>query len=335
MKVFTYTAADLGWNKLPAGRLRFDNIDVEDWIQGRVTDAELIAEQKRSDITHTRNPDEADAIVVPPGLVALREGGLYPHQLRYMNGRGHKHVFFDIKDDWTVFPEHEPKKSIFLRCNLTNAMIDVNPNSRIFNWPIQVPDWVDIAPPDLSKIAFDISFHGWRSSEVCMAVVDAVRKEFPADRLDFKEHPNFWGYMPPGKEKQEMFDAHRQSIARSLIILSPASLTQQMGAVCGYGATIRYRAYEAMCAGRVFCHVGSGHPWPRPNIIPWQDFSIRYEEKDAQRVGVWLREFVDNHSPEQILRMGTIGKLFYTGHLNPDHWPQMWRDMVKEIIGCA
>jgi len=330
VKVYSYTDADLGIDAIPPGTLRFDTFQKVD------------------------RPDDADVILVPPTLQAMKRLNIDPNRLIHLRCGIHKHVFFDISDDFRTFPAL--KDAIFLRASLTKHMQAVNPRSLALPWPVQGSKFKAEFSPMGERPRKLVSFVGWSSSGITRAAIDSVVQVFTNHPLDFHANQHHVACYSP-EEQTRMFAAHRQSMRDCMIVLCPASITNTEGyalgadkgtlerdyqgipvgttpASNGYiypGGNLRYRMFEAMAEGRVPVVICTGHVLPRPDRIPWDQVAYFIEENDVENTGARILKIIRRDS--QVLHdKGMLARKLFFEHLDSDQWERIFREMVEEEV---
>ena len=286
-------------------RYRPEEIGRDSWPSGelRLTDTILVTD-----------PDEADIFVCPGPLFmfdAVEHLDRFPH----MKGRERRHVFFDCSDYKTMFCG---KDCIFIRCNLMDELKIADPNS--IPWPWPVDDYQDCIPVAPAGFRYDVSFHGWLSTDTRTKSVESCR----ASNLtsDLATYSDFCGYIwdtPEGLRRRQEF---RRSMTESRLALCPESIK----------GVLPYRFYEAMSAGRVPVLVGSDYNLPFTDEIDYADCTIQCSRAAAPEVAGLIRHFLDHHSDDQIIAMGQRGRAYWEKWLNRERWPELTTYVVRRKL---
>lgn len=287
----------------PSGELRLDGIDV------------------------TADPAEADLFVVPGNLRIFELPGQYGvldhtklYRLPYLRGNEARTVVFDVSDNFTR-PINLPL--LFIRCDVRVWMLPYDRNTIQMAWP--VADFYEYLAPPLGGFKYDISFHGWISSDARREAFESCEAAVGLKR-DFVGYPHFTGYLDtPGRPEYDPVEFARRSrefkrsMQESRIALCPESIP----------GVLPYRFFEAMSAGRVPLLVGRDYVLPFEDVIPYDDFTIRcYNPKEAGAMAQRLP------SDEDLIERGQLARQYWTRYLNRDKWPSMMAWAVRKKLAA-
>ena len=290
LRAYFYAAKEVGMSEWPSGQLRFDNT-----------------------IHVVKDPEGADIFACPGPLSLFQDPNkldLFPH----MKDAEQRHVFFDVADRTTMF---NGKSCVFIRCNLTTELLQSDPNS--ISWPWPVEDFSECIEPPEGGFKYDVSFQGWVGSPTRYQSVNACLQN-PAITRDIQTYPDFTGYIyetPEGIRRRKEF---RRSMKESRLALCPES---------GKGI-LPYRFYEAMSAGRVPVCVSSDHVFPFEDEIPYDEFVLKIPRDKAHVTGQCIREFLDQHSDDDIIAKGAKARSWWVQRLNREDWPQTMAYAVRK-----
>jgi hypothetical protein len=342
LKVYEYSAADLGLKELPPGQMRLDDFNNEqrdsflaDVRAGkRDIDAfkrKVAEEQASTGVEHVDNPNDADVLVVPMILFNLQRAGIDIRHLKYMQGDlRRKHVIMDVADNFETYPD---LPCIFMRGCLTQKMLHANPRSLNLAWPISRSGEFDPTPtePRRDWPKYFVSFHAWVRGQQSLRfrAAESCKRRLGL-RADVVTYPDFFGYLegqPEGDRRRAEF---KRSMRESLFALCPASITA--GPDDGRGGVYPYRLFEAMAAGRPAILIVSEHVEPRPDVINYSDFVYTLPESEVDNVGDLIQKLVREQDPEYYLAMGMRARKAYYDHLDDRQWPRICREMVISLL---
>lgn len=252
----------------------------------------------------TKDPNQADVFVIPEALMYMQRRERL-QAFPYMNGREERHVGFDVSD-------HEPvysMKCMFIRCNTRPFMIAKDPNTISWAWPVE--DFGDIAEP--CEFKHDVSFRGWISTETRKQTCESALATEGLSK-DIYMSKEFYGYI-------ERDDPER---AKGLKKDYKDSLRYARVSICGESipGVFPYRFFEAMSAGRVGALFGSDYVLPWKDEIPWDEVSIRFPREQASNAGPLLKQWISEHSDDQIREMGKRAREYWVKFLNSRDWPR-------------
>lgn len=301
MRVYTYTASDLGIAEIPSGTLRFDG-------------AEPVA-----------GPAEADVIIVPSIMYFLRNEKIDIRKLKFMGQWPEKHVLWDCADNFETFPDMQ--KPLFIRCCLTKRMLEANPRSVCCAWPVK--DFADCVDVPEWGFRYDVSFHGWASSPVRVAAAESIKEEF-GDSADVKLYPDFYGYVERDDpaEAARRWSEFKRSMRESRLALCPASITASPPD--GRGGVFPYRFFEALSAGRVPVLFCDEFVWPFAPGVNWDEFCFVYPESQAKIAGELCRNILCLFGDKDLLEMGRRGREVWLRWLDSREWPRIHGEIVRE-----
>lgn len=297
MKQYIYSPQDLGLSEWPSGTLRLEGIET------------------------TTNPDEADLFVCPGPLLLFQDPGDLG-RFPFMAGHEEKHVFFDCSDFDTVYTRKNP---ILFRCNLKRHMLEAHPNSISMAWPVE--DFAECVELPEGGFKYDVSFHGWMSTETRIHSATACRKN-GALKADVAGYADFTGYLHDrvsgkwtleGTRRRAEF---RRSMRESRVALCPESIP----------GVFPYRFFEAMSAGRVPLLVASDYNFPFAAEIPYSDFALTCERADAAYADRIVLQFVRTHSDSEIHYMGMMARKYWERWLNSADWPRLMAYAVQQKV---
>lgn len=301
MKQYIYSPAEAGFAAWPSGELRLDGFEV------------------------TTDPSEADIFVSPGNLsmylnVGVQEG---LRRLPYFTGRESRHVLFDVSDN---FRQAIGLPCIFLKCDIRSWMLKDDPNSVAVAWPVE--DYAECVDILAEGFKFDVSFHGWLSTDTRRQSSQACLDN-PGLRCDIARYEDFTGYIyhePEGIRRRAEF---RRSMRESRLALCPESIP----------GVLPYRFFEAMSAGRVPVLVSSDFVLPFTDEIPYDKFILRVSRDDASRADVAIQEFIKLTTDEELIRMGKLAREYWVKYLNREDWARTMAYSVdkklKELALCA
>ena len=269
--------------------------------------------------TPVNSLDEADIIIVPVPLYKFgsREDMM---KLPYFRDYENKHVIFGCSDNTPAFDT----MAILLQCNLKDWMLARDVNSIACAWPVGKDDIDACAPIPAEGFTFDVGFHGWYYSKWRKAAVDSVSEQFGPGSFDSALYKDFSGYLEAGgTEWNRRRGLFLESLKMCRVQLCPQSISGDWP----------YRAYEAMCAARVPVLVCTGDVRPRNDEIDYAEFMLTIPAERADEAGVIIREFLYNHSDEELFEMGKKGREAYLNYLDAREWPRFFREMLQKHLG--
>lgn len=264
----------------------------------------------------TTDPETADLILVPLTLrhfVDVEQMRKLPLFERYEA----KHVFFDCSDYAYTYGG---VSSTLIRCNLRQWMLDIDPNSISWHWPVE--DYAEcVAPPD-GGFLFDVGFHGWMSSET--RTVSTMGCLISTLSTDIVQYDNFTGHIWETPEGLRRRAAFRQNLRECRVQLCPESIP----------GVFPYRFFEAMSAGRVPLLFSSGYVLPHEKKVWWDDVTLRYPASEASRAAEIIGDFVRDNSDDEIIDMGHRARDAWQTYLNCHNNTTMWTEALEERFGA-
>jgi hypothetical protein len=269
----------------------------------------------------TDNPEEADIFNFPVALMYYKD----PHQieqirnLKYMQGRQSRHVFFDVSD----FDHVYGLDCLFIRCNVKPRNKLVDRNSISWAWP--VAPLAEYAPVPEGGFKYDVSFHGWMNYEPRIRAAESVLNT-PSLKFDFMGHKDFHGYYERGcpDDARKREEAYKKSLQVSRISLCGRSIEH----------VFPYRFFEAMSAGRIPALFCTGHTLPWENKIDYEKCCLMFREEQAPEAGPLIRNFLDKTSDQEIIERGQYGLQMWQTWLNRDKWATLMTQAVEEKLAA-
>lgn len=286
MKAYTYTPQEAGLSKWPDGQLR------------------LTCQQ-------TETPADADVFVYPGAIHGLSAADL--RRLPHFAARPERHVFFHCADHETLYD----CPSLIIRCNTRSWYFSKDPNT--ISWPWPVEDFSECIDSS-AGFQFDVSFHGWRWSNVRKQSVDSVRASGLS--ADIAEYDDFTGYIYDQPEGLRRRTAYRKSLKASRIALCPESIP----------GVFPYRFFEAMSAGRVPMLVASNYVLPWEDVIPWSELMITQEAEYAAKCGQAAEMIIQASKDVAFVEIGLNAREWWDSHLRSDKWPTLMTQAVERKL---
>lgn len=289
MKQYIYSPAEAGLSAWPSGELRLEDIEV------------------------TTNPEEADVFVCP-GNIRIFEttdgSGILSHEklyrLPYLKGNEARTAFFDVSDN---FRQPVMLPILFIKCDARDWFLNHDTGTIQMAWPVE--NYAECVDVPSGGFLYDVSSQAWMSTQTR---IDAVKScQYVGNlKCDVASYKDFTGYIydkPEGIRRRAEF---RRSMRESRIALCGESIP----------GVLPYRFFEALSAGRVPMLVSSGYVLPWESSIPYDDFILRCESRDASQVGLIIREFLSHTTDEKLIEMGRTGRVYWEALLNRDDWPR-------------
>lgn len=292
MKQYVYKPSDVGLTSWPPGELRLEGIEKTD------------------------NPLEADLLVYPAALHSFGSDATALERLPFTEGRTHRLVCFDCSDFDTIFTVRD---AILIRCNVKAFMREAHRNTIMWPWPVE--DFSECVPLSPDGFRYDVSFHGWLSTNARRESSEACRVD-PRVRADVAQYPDFCGYIYHEPEGIRRRAAYRASLIESRVSLCPESIP----------GVLPYRFLEALSAGRVPLLVGSGYELPFADRIPYREFILELPADRADRAAALIFDFVSSHSDDTIVAMGLKARRYWFHFLNREDWPRRMAEEVLRIV---
>jgi hypothetical protein len=91
-----------------------------------------------------------------------------------------------------------------------------------------------------------------------------------------------------------------------------------------------YRFFETMTLARIPVLIADRCVLPRQDVIDYSKCSLRFGEKED--IGTLIKEWLSNHSDNEILEMGKYGQEMYKKYLRRDDNIQIMAEMVEKKI---
>ena len=300
LRQFIYKPEHIGLIQWPSGELRLEGIEITD------------------------DPHSAD-IFVCPGNIRLFEAtagtGILDHarlySLPYFAGNESRHVFFDCSDN---FKAAIRLPILFLKCDARTWMLPHDPGTIQIAWPVE--DYAECMElPDRGFI-HDISFHGWLSTDTRTASSNACLDN-PKLKADIAQYTDFFGYRKPeDPEYTRRRAAFRRSMRDSRLALCPESIP----------GVLPYRFFEAMSAGRIPLLVSSDYVLPFATEIPYDDFIIRVESRDASQADAAALAYLDGKADHELIDRGLEARHYWLKYLDARRWPEIMSYAVTKKL---
>lgn len=270
-----------------------------------------------------QNPKEADFIYIPvpyrdstpPLLTAEKLQSI----VKFLDVDERRCVLFDIADDEMV-TDLNPN-IIFIRCNIKPWMRRRMPRCIAWPWPTETTTYEECWPVSETGFKYDVSARMWLSTNVRINSCNSL-KNVPGLTYDMETYPDFTGYcfdQPEGIRRRKEF---RRSMRESRLALCPLSIWN----------VFPYRVTEAFAAKRVPIIVGDNFEYPWADRIPYKDFTIQVSIEDCHKTGTIVKNWLSNHSDEQIIKMGEMGYEYWNKWLNRDKWSDLWPIAIEERL---
>lgn len=272
----------------------------------------------------TEDPNAADVFVCPGNIrIFEKETGVLDieklNRLPHFSGNESRHVFFDCSDNFTK-PINLP--ILFIKCDARTWMLKDDPNTIQVAWPVE--DYAECIPVPEGGLKYDVSFHGWLSTETRRLSSDACKND-PRLKSDIAQYEDFTGYcyhLPEGIRRRAEF---RRSMHESRICLCPESIP----------GVLPYRFFEAMSAGRVPLLVGSDYVLPFEGEIPYGEFVIRCQRTEANEANkrAWNRIYNMANSDQELRERGLMARYYWEKFLDSRKWPEIMAEAVRAKLG--
>jgi len=265
--------------------------------------------------------EKADAIIVPlsPRETDSLTPALWTKIIEYYGIDERRFVSYDCSD--FEFQTDKYPNGMFIRCNLKGWMKRKMPVSIPWSWPVEdFKNCVSIPDGGFKK---DVGFHGWLSSNVRVNATDSVRNRF-GDEADLACYKEFWGYTE--RDDPALAKTRREGFVNSMkqcrLQLTPASIHN----------VYPYRFWEAMSAGRVPVLFCDDYVAPFADKIDYGSCTIRYGVQDSINAGNLIKQWLRDHTDEQIIEMGKRGREYFEKWLFRDKWPDLMTLAVEEKL---
>lgn len=301
MRQYIYQPKDAGLTEWPSGELRLEGIEITD------------------------DPHSADVFVCPGNIRIFESAdGILDkaklNRLPYFRGNEHRHAFFDVSDN---FKAAVNLPILFIKCDARSWMLPQDPNTIQMAWPVE--DYGACVAVDEGGFKYDVSFQGWDSTRTRIDAAESCLRNRHL-KCDFARYSDFTGY----RFKNGAWDAEGQRRRREF----RRSMTESRVSLCGESipGVMPYRFYEAMSAGRVPFLIGSNYVLPFEAEIPYDDFILRAEAKDAGRAGDILTDFLAKHSDSELIQMGRKARAYWALWLDSQYWPRLMAYAVEKQL---
>lgn len=311
MRQFIYKPEHVGLTAWPPGTLRLEGIE------------------------ETIDPEIADVFVVP-GNIRLFEksSGVLDldklYRLPYFKGNEHRTAFFDVSDNFKM-PVHLP--ILFLKCDTRSWMLEHDPNTLTFAWPVSdMGECVDL--PE-GGFKYDIGFQGWVSSLVRRTSMEACQKT-EGLKTDIAGYKDFYGHLglQDGKKSQAQIELELKELARRRAEFL-RSLKECRLQLCpeSIESVFPYRYWETLSAGRVPLLIGSGFVFPFQDEIDYDQFTVKCARIDAPAAGEIALDFVRGRTDKEIADMGKLAREAWVKFHDSKFWPRLHSyAVIKNLV---
>ncbi len=249
-----------------------------------------------------------------PGSGTISLNKLYG--LPYIPGNESRHAFFDVSDNFKT-AVHLP--ILFIKCDARQWMLKDDPNTIQIAWPVE--DYAECMEIPDGGFKYDVSFHGWLSTDARREASNACKMNVFLN-CDIAQYSDFTGYIyhePEGIRRRAEF---RRSMRESRLALCPESIP----------GVLPYRFFEAMSAARIPLLVSSDYVLPFANEIPYDDFIIRVESRDAASAGVAALAYLDHKTDAEIIERGLEARHYWKKWLDCRDWPRTMAYGVQQKL---
>lgn len=267
-----------------------------------------------ADVEQVRDPQVADVFLVPGSLNNLTKAKYDIRKLPYFSDYESRHVFFDVSDDEETYSS----QAIFLRCNLRPWMKAKDPNSISWHWPVE--DFAHCMEIPSEGFTFDVSFHGWIHHESRRVSAESCART-EGLKADIRCYNNFYGYLSRDEQLLRR-KYYEESIRQSRLMLCAEQIP----------GVFPYRFFEAMSAARIPVLVGSEFLFPLDEEIPYHEFTLQIDRKDAASTGRIIRDFLRLTTEFDLDAMSSKARLYWEKWLNRDDWPRTWQYAVDKAL---
>ena len=265
----------------------------------------------------TENPNDADCYVLPPDISHLTNDQL--RSLPYLKGNETKHVFFSICENPTRVVGIP---AIIFRCDFNKHLLAQGDFGMVWGWGSD--DHYSMYPIQ-EGFKYDVVFQGQESGlGLTTRAIDSVTKA--GLNCKIKVVPMFYGTYESRGDKEtttRLKAEYLEGLHQSRLSLCPMSVE----------GVVRYRFYEALSMGRVPVLIGDACLLPLADRINYDNCSIRIAEKDVDKTGEILKEWLAGHPDNEILQMGLYGYNSFKRWIEDDRWEITWGELVKERLG--
>ena len=306
-KVYFYTDEEVGTPWLGPDADRITHEDFEPFPEPRFNWCAFPSFEP------TEDPKQADIFVVRQRLPTVADK---IQELPYMQSNEERHVFFDLRDDYTEFPVN----SIFIRGSTTKRMMEANPNS--ISWPWPTEDFGTHMPTPSGGWQYDVGFMG-QAKQVAHSAMASITAAGLSHR--FQINNTFWPHICEqdklaGENLRRVFLENMQA---GRLSLCPMTLD----------GVIRYRLYEAMSMARVNVLLCDNCVLPMQDKIDWPKYIIPSREQDAGDAGPILDDWLGRHSDKEIWEMGLAAREMWVKWLWRGNWEKNVDLVVRERLG--
>lgn len=276
-------------------------------------------ELRLDDTEATTDPTVADLFIVPCALTAHFPNRDSLYRLPHFKGNEAKHVLLDVTDN----EQRYGLPSLFIRCNTRTWYFMDDPNTIGFPWPVE--DFAECTEIPGGGFKYDVSFQGWLWSNTRKTAVESCRNQ---SRLknDFATYTDFYGYIDKTPEGERRRAEYIRSLRESRLALCPESIH----------GVFPYRFFEAMSAARVPVLIGSEFVFPFADEIPYPEFILHIERRDAAGTGNIISNYLQQTPDEELIRRGRMGQEYWRRFLNfrADHTGRLFTHAVRKKL-CA
>jgi hypothetical protein len=283
-------------------------------------------EPKGEGVEEVDSPEEADFIICPVALHRIKskdptrrifEQAVPVERLPYWKNFESKHVFFDCSD---FEVDLNGTSAMLIRCNLRDWM---KKDGQCVSWFWPVDDLEECVEVPSDGFKYDISFHGWLSTDTRKKSVESC-KSVLGDKIDHKTFSNFFGHLPEDSpeciERRENF---LNSIRQSKMLLCPQSIQ----------GVFPYRFYEALSAGRIPLLLCTGFNLPFQSEIDWDKCIITAPAEQASNAGNIIKNFLETTSEEKQIEMMKYGRYIWKTWLNRDKQSELVAYTLRKKLG--
>ena len=264
----------------------------------------------------TDNPKDADVFTVPGSMDLFRRGKRLS-SLPHFRGNEARHVLFDCSDHEELYSQ----PCLFIRCNTRTWYYEKDINT--ISWPWPVDDHSKCADVPEGGFKYDVSFQGWNWSDARKVSVKSCLKSDLS--CDIATYDDFCGYIWDTEEGLRRRREFRRSMKESRIALCPESIP----------GVFPYRFFEALSAGRIPLLVGSDYVLPWRDEIPYEDFIITLEAREAYLAGRTIKDFLARTCDHELIERGKVAQYYFQRWLWRDNWPMLMAEAVRRKVDVA
>jgi len=265
----------------------------------------------------TENPTEADVFVVRQRLSWLNDEQVAT--LPYLKGNEKRHVFFDLADNFYLYPVGEAMQ--FRGC-ADREMVEAQPGIVPIAWPVEdfyhLTDW---------NWEYDVCFQGQHNKLADRAMESCIRAGL---KCNFHLTEKFWPHIrnEDPQRGQDLWDSFRENIRSARISLCPRTLDR---------GVVRYRLYEAMTMQRCSVLIGDDCLLPFPEQINWDFIVLRIPEAAVEECGDRTRAWLEGQPPWHWdeLTAGDYARDVWLDFLDRRQYGKMISHTVKERLGLC